>query len=201
MFWLVLFTLFATSAAAYFIFQQWITLDQTMQIGNRADVYSTHFRFIHYGYKPNGTDVQWIVAPLIENAGNTGTHRMMIKTETVIGPVDFGVLDQREFTPALLPPKADMTAGVIAIEGPKLSEYKTGQLTGIGIIGTLTFSVTLISRSFVTALNSSASIGMDGPLGSRCAFPASHAMTIIATTSIAVHIGASGQRAKNETLL
>jgi hypothetical protein len=134
MFWLVLFTLFATSAAAYFTFQQWITLDLTMQIGNRAYVYSTHFRFIHYGYKLNGTDVQWIVAPLIENAGNTGTHRMMIKTETVIGPVDFGVLDQREFTPALLPPKADMTAGVIAIEGPKLSEYKTGQLTGIGII-------------------------------------------------------------------
>src|SRR5262245_54277850 len=134
MFWLVLFTLVATSAAAYFTFQQWITLDLTMRIGNRAYVYSTHFQFIHYGYKPNGTDVQWIVAPLIENTGNTGTHRMMIKTETVIGPVDFGVLDRREFTPAVLPPRADMTAGVIAIQGPKLSEYKTGQLAGIGII-------------------------------------------------------------------
>src|SRR5215510_12148906 len=100
MFWLVLFTLFATSAAAYFIFQQWITLDQTMQIGNRADVYSTHFRFIHYGYKPNGTDVQWIVAPLIENAGNTGTHRMMIKLKTVFGLFISGSLDHERFPPA-----------------------------------------------------------------------------------------------------
>src|SRR5262245_26042945 len=58
MFWLLFFTLLATGAAAYFTFQQWITLDQTMRIGNRAYVYSTHFRFINYGYKPNGTDVQ-----------------------------------------------------------------------------------------------------------------------------------------------
>jgi hypothetical protein len=134
MFWLLFFTLLATSAAAYFTFQQWITLDETMRIGNRAYVYSTHFRFINYGYKPNGTDVQWIVAPLIENTGNTGTHRMMIKTGTVIGPVNFRALDQREFTPAVLPPKADMMAGMIAIEGPKLNEYRMGQLAGIGII-------------------------------------------------------------------
>src|SRR5215510_14423648 len=78
MFWLLFCTLLATSGAAFFTGQQWITADQSMRIGNRAYVYSTSFRFIHYGYKPNGTDVQWIVAPLIENAGNTGTHRMMI---------------------------------------------------------------------------------------------------------------------------
>ena len=90
MFWLLFCTLLATSGAAFFTGQQWITADQTMRIGNRAYVYSTSFRFIHYGYKPNGTDVQWIVAPLIENAGNTGTHRMMIKIGTAIGPINFG---------------------------------------------------------------------------------------------------------------
>src|SRR5262249_82057 len=150
--------------------------------------------------KPNGTDVQWIVAPSIENTGNTGTHRMMIKTETVIGPVDFGVLDQREFTPAVLPPRADMTAGVIAIKGPKLSDYKTGQLAGLGIIRYLdVFGYPHLEEFCHRA--QFVDIDWNGPLGSRCAFAASHAMTIIATTSIAVRIGASGQRAKNETLL
>jgi hypothetical protein len=134
MFWLLFCTLLATSGAAFFTGAQWITLDQTMRMGNRAYVYSTNFRFIHYGYKPNGTDVEWIVAPLIENAGNTGTHRMMTKIGTVIGPINFSALDQREFTPAVLPPKSDMTAGVIAIEGPKLNDYRMGQLAGIGII-------------------------------------------------------------------
>src|SRR6476661_5150877 len=65
--------------------------------------------------------------------------------------------------------------------------------------GTMTFSVTLTWRSFVTALNSATSIGMDGPLGNRCAFAASRAMTIIARTSIAAQIGASAQRAKNDS--
>jgi len=134
MFWLLFFTLVATSGAAFFTGRQWITADQTMRIGNRAYVYSTKFQFIHYGYKPNGRDLQWIVAPLIENAGNTGTHRMMIKIATVIGPIDFGALDQREFTPAVLLPKSDMTTGEIAVEGPKLNEYRMGQLAGIGII-------------------------------------------------------------------
>jgi NAD(P)H-flavin reductase len=64
--------------------------------------------------------------------------------------------------------------------------------------GTLTFSVTLTWRSFVTALNSGTWIGMDGPLGNRCAFPASHAITIIARTSIVAQIGANAQRAKNK---
>src|SRR5215475_15950082 len=134
MFWLLFCTLLATAGAAFFTGQQWITLDLTMRIGNRAYVYSTHFQFIHYGYKPNGTDVQWIVAPLIENAGNTGTHRMMIKIGTVIGPIVFGALDHREFTPAVLLPKSDMTTGEIAVEGPKLNEYRMGQLAGIGIM-------------------------------------------------------------------
>src|SRR5215831_7244462 len=133
MFWLLFCTLLATSSAAFFTGQQWITADQTMRIGNRAYVYSTSFRFIHYGYKPTGTDVQWIVAPLIENAGNTGTHRMMIKIGTVIGPIDFAALDQREFTPAVLLPKSDMTAGEIAIEGLTLNN-RMGQLAGIGIM-------------------------------------------------------------------
>jgi hypothetical protein len=134
MFWLLFCTLLATSGAAFFTGQQWITADQTMRIGNRAYVYSTSFRFINYGYKPNGTDVQWIVAPLIENTGNTGTHRMMINIGTVIGPINFGALEQREFTPAVLLPKSDMIAGEIAIEGPKLNEYRMGQLAGIGIM-------------------------------------------------------------------
>jgi hypothetical protein len=133
MFWLLFCTFLATSGAAFFTRQQWITADQTMRIANRAYVYSTNFRFIHYGYKPNGTDLQWIVAPLIENTGNTGTHRMMIKIGTVVGPVNFSALEQREFTPAVLLPKSDMTAGEIAVEGPKLNEYM-GQLSGIGII-------------------------------------------------------------------
>jgi hypothetical protein len=42
---------------------------------------------------------------------------------------------------------------------------------------------------------------MDDPLGNRCAFAASHAITTIARTSIAAQIGASAQRAKNETRL
>jgi hypothetical protein len=42
---------------------------------------------------------------------------------------------------------------------------------------------------------------MDGLLGNRCAFAASHAITIIAQTSIVAQIGASAQRAKNETRL
>ena len=134
MFWLLFCTLLATSGAAFFTGQQWITADQTMRISNRAYVYSTSFRFIHYGYKPNGTDVQWIVAPLIENAGNTGTHRLMINVGTVIGPINFGALDQREFIPAVLLPKSDMTAGEIATEGPKLNEYRVGRLAAIGIM-------------------------------------------------------------------
>jgi len=134
MFWLLFCTLLATAGAAFFTGQQWITADQTMRISNRAYVYSTKFQFVHYGYKPNGRDVQWIVAPLIENAGNTGTHRMMIKIGTVIGPIDFAALDQREFTPAVLLPKSDMTAGEIAVVGPTLNEYRMGQLAGIGII-------------------------------------------------------------------
>src|SRR5215468_10467799 len=105
MFWLLFCTLLATSGAAFFTGQQWLTADKTMRISNRAYVYSTSFRFIHYGYKPNGRDVQWIVAPLIENTGNTGTHRMMINIGTVIGPIHFGALDQREFTPAVLLPR------------------------------------------------------------------------------------------------
>src|SRR3954468_4917794 len=129
MFWLLFCTLLATSGAAFFTGEQWITADQTMRICNRAYIYSTSFRFIHYGYKPNGADVQWIVAPLIENAGNTGTHRMMIKIGTVIGSVNLSALDQREFIPAVLLPKSDMTAGEIAVEGPKLTEYM-GQLSG-----------------------------------------------------------------------
>jgi hypothetical protein len=124
MFWLLFCTLLATSGAAFFTGQQWITADQTMRIGNRAYVYSTHFRFIHYGYKPNGTDLQWIVAPLIENAGNTGTHRMMIKILTIVGPINFGALDQRKFTPAVLLPKSDMTAGETDVFGnPHLEEF------------------------------------------------------------------------------
>jgi hypothetical protein len=134
MFWLLFCTFIATTGAAYFTGQLWNTTDQTMRFGNRAYVYSTHFRFIHYGYKPNGTDVQWIVGPLIENAGNTGTHRMMINVATVIGSIDFGGLNHREFVPAVLLPRSDMTAGEITIEGPKLSEYRAGQLGGIGII-------------------------------------------------------------------
>jgi len=133
MFWLLFCTLLATSGAAFFTGRQWITADQTMRIGNRAYVYSTSFRFIHYGYKPNGTDVQWIVAPLIENTGNTGTHRMMINIGTVIGPINFGALEQREFTPAVLLPKSDMIAGEIAIEGLTLNN-RMGQLAGIGIM-------------------------------------------------------------------
>jgi hypothetical protein len=42
---------------------------------------------------------------------------------------------------------------------------------------------------------------MDGPLGNRCAFPASHAITIIALTSIVAQIGANAQRAKNDTYM
>jgi hypothetical protein len=48
-------------------------------------------------------------------------------------------------------------------------------------------------------LNLATWIGMDGLLGNRCAFAASHAITIIAQTSIVAQIGASAQRAKNET--
>jgi len=32
--------------AAYFTFQQWVTLDQTMRFGNRAYVYSANFQVI-----------------------------------------------------------------------------------------------------------------------------------------------------------
>ena len=126
---------------------------------------------------------------------------MMIKIGTVIGPINFGVVDEPEFTPAVLPPKSDMTAGEIAIEGPKLNEYRWASWPVSASSGTLTFSVTLTWRSFVTALNSSTWIGMDGPLDSRSAFAASHAITIIVRTSIAAQIGASAQRAKNETRL
>jgi hypothetical protein len=52
-----------------------------MRIGNRAYVYSTSFRFIHYGYKPNGTDVQWIVAPLIENRRRRAERVSFVKRE------------------------------------------------------------------------------------------------------------------------
>jgi hypothetical protein len=203
MFWLLFCTLLATSGAAFFTGQQWITADQTMRIGNRAYVYSTSFRFIHYGYKPNGTDVQWIVAPLIENAGNTGTHRMMIKIGTVIGPINFGALDQREFTPAVLPPKSDMAAGEIAIEGPKLKEYRMGQLAGIGIIRYADVFGDPHLEEFChrAQFDDMDWIGMDGPPGYPCAFAASHAITIIARTSIAAQSGATAQRAKNETRL
>jgi len=48
MFWLLFCTFLATSGAAFFT--------RTMRIANRAYVYSTS-RFIHYVYKPNGTDL------------------------------------------------------------------------------------------------------------------------------------------------
>jgi len=56
------------------------------------------------------------------------------KYATVIGPINFGALDQREFAPAILLSKSDMTAGGIAKEGPELNEYRMRQLAAIGII-------------------------------------------------------------------
>jgi hypothetical protein len=52
MFWLLFCTLLATSGAAFFTGQQWITADQTMRIGNRAYVYSTGFR-ASGGFRPD----------------------------------------------------------------------------------------------------------------------------------------------------
>jgi len=73
--------------AAIFAGWQAVIADRSMRISNRAYASSTNFRFIHYGEKRDGK-IQWIISPLIENTGNTGTHRMMINSSILAGGHD-----------------------------------------------------------------------------------------------------------------
>jgi hypothetical protein len=84
------------------------------------------------------------------------------------------------------------------MEGPKLNEYRMGQLAGIGIIRYTDVFGDPHLEEFCHRAQFGDRIGMDGPLGNRCAFAASHATIIIARTSIVAQIGATAQRAKNE---
>jgi hypothetical protein len=140
--WLDYATAFLTLAAAggaitAAVFTGWqaVTADQGMRASNRAYVHSTSFRFVHYGAKNENGRTQWSVSPVIDNTGNTGTREMLMTSIVgATGEPDFDALEKKEFAPALILPKSDMTGAVVSMDGRALDLLRGGGLIAIGVV-------------------------------------------------------------------
>src|SRR5215831_6354154 len=140
--WLDYATAFLTLAAAggaitAAVFTGWqaTTADQGLRDSNRAYVHSTNFRFVHYGAKNENGRTQWLVSPLIENTGSTGTRGMLMNTIiSSAGEADFASLEKGAFTRALILPKSEMTGAVVSMDGRGLDLLRSGGLVTMGII-------------------------------------------------------------------
>src|SRR5262252_8067923 len=140
--WLDYATAFLTLAAAggaitAAVFTGWqaTTADQGLRDSNRAYVHSTNFRFVHYGAKNENGRTQWLVSPLIENTGSTGTRGMLMDTMiSSAGEADFASLEKSAFSPALILPKSELTGAVVSMDGRGLDLLRGGGLITIGII-------------------------------------------------------------------
>src|SRR5262244_2883000 len=140
--WLDYATAFLTLAAAggaitAAVFTGWqaTTADQGLRDSNRAYVHSTNFRFVHYGAKNENGRTQWLVSPLIENTGSTGTRGMLMNTMiSSAGEADFASLEKGAFTRALILPKSEMTGAVVSMDGRGLDLLRGGGLITMGII-------------------------------------------------------------------
>jgi hypothetical protein len=105
--------------------------DQSMRASNRAYVNSSIFRVVSYGGKTPEGKLWWVVSPVIENTGNTGTHHMLISGAIRIGGDDTWDDDQGRFYQALLLPKSEITDGIIS-----MTEYELNQMGGnVNLIG------------------------------------------------------------------
>ena len=82
---------FATSYAAYYTGQQWVTARETETVSNRAYVISNSIRLISYG-TVGDKERQWQTASILENVGNTPTKRLHYITMVGFCPV-FPVTD------------------------------------------------------------------------------------------------------------
>ena len=123
------------STAAVFTGWQATTADQGLRDSNRAYVHSTNFRFVHYGAKNESGRTQWLVSPLIENTGSTGTRGMLMNTIiSSAGEADFASLEKSAFSPALILPKSEMTGAVFSMDGRGLDLLRSGGLITMGII-------------------------------------------------------------------
>jgi hypothetical protein len=122
-------------AAAVFTGWQAVTGDQGMRAGNRAYVHSTSFRFVHSGAKNESGRTRWVVSPLIENTGNTGTREMLMTS--IIGPAGdatFDSLERADFSRALILPKSEMTGAALSMDGSALEQLRSGGLIAMGIV-------------------------------------------------------------------
>jgi hypothetical protein len=94
---------------------------------------TANFRFVHYGAKNENT--QWLVSPLIENTGSTGTRGMLMNTIiSSAGEADFASLEKSAFSPALILPKSELTGAVVSMDGRGLDLLRGGGLITMGII-------------------------------------------------------------------
>jgi hypothetical protein len=121
-------------AAAFSFWQAWIAKDTEIAT-NRAYVHSTKFQFINYGNKIGGL-TQWIVAPIIENTGNTGTHGMMISTSGGVGRVDAKwTFEKMVLNPAVILPKSEITGTILGMQSDSFTQLEASgqQLIGRGV--------------------------------------------------------------------
>src|SRR5262249_9062624 len=200
--WLDYATAFLTLAAAggaitAAVFTGWqaTTADQGLRDSNRAYVHSTNFRFVHYGAKNENGRTQWLVSPLIENTGSTGTRGMLMNTMiSSAGEADFASLEKGAFTRALILPHPELTgrggaagllrgAVVAVIRGGAAACPPWHSANGRIFSGTSAWGV------FAAAGNPPPLIGRASPPVSRSAFAASPARRTIAKTTSAVRIG------------
>src|SRR5262249_24272147 len=126
--------------AAVFTGWQATTADQGLRDSNRAYVHSTNFRFVHYGAKNENGRTQWLVSPLIENTGSTGTPGMLMDTMiSSAGEADFASLEKWAFSPALILRKWDLPGGSVSRGGRGLDLLGGGGLIPTGITKSANF--------------------------------------------------------------
>ncbi|MBV9966597.1 MAG: hypothetical protein JO008_12975, partial [Alphaproteobacteria bacterium] len=123
----------ATGFAAWYTSQQWVTADISLRASNRAYINSNSLRLVTHGAKSDDGHLKWIVAPLIENTGNTGTHQMRLRSETTVGdkPIFDWSAGRDVFSPYTILPKSEDVGGVIVLNGDQI---KVTHLWGTGII-------------------------------------------------------------------
>jgi hypothetical protein len=112
--------------AASFTYRQWQAAEKSIRISNRAYVNSTNFQFITYGGKVDEKN-KWIISPIIENTGNTGTRRAIIHSGTVVQPnittmwFDYNA-SNHEFSPYVIGPKSSDIGGIVSMMSNSLDQ-------------------------------------------------------------------------------
>ena len=140
----VIATAIATGAAAYYTRQQWLTAVDTEIVSNRAIVLSNSINLITYGGcigasgAPDQQHRCWLIAPLLENVGNSPTVGLQYTTS--IGPASN--LSPENMDKAIAwrkTPKSDWFRNII---GPK------GSITGATVI----FGAEVLQNSSVSQI-------------------------------------------------